>query len=206
MPLKSTITPQADKLIDTPITSNKWYVISCYGGQEKSLCDDLSAKVKLLNLQDRIFEIKIVKNVVFSKKDKKQVEKNLFPGYVFINMEMDDDLWFMIRNIKYVKGFIGSSALSDRPFPLYKDEVAAFLKPIKSPTHDKSDNQVKIDLKIDDFVTILVGPFKGYEGQVKNIFYNTKKIVVNIDFFDRQTPLELDFHNLKNNFMVKKTV
>ncbi|WP_338972365.1 transcription termination/antitermination protein NusG [Spiroplasma endosymbiont of Panorpa germanica] len=178
----------------------QWFVINCNSGHEERVKADLLQKVETNSLQNLIFDIRISKTPVASKTGKK-IEKNKFPGYIFINMEMTDAAWFTVRNTPGVTGFIGSSGKGAKPLPLTYMEVAKMLTPEVEETK-KTDGAIKKEkkvhvasFKLKDIVLIKEGPFNGREGQVVEMDSDKGVAIVNIEMFGRHTPTEVSYEN-----------
>ncbi|ATX70372.1 transcription antitermination protein NusG [Spiroplasma clarkii] len=184
----------------------QWFVINCNSGHEERVKSDLLQKIETSGLEDRIFDIRISK-MPFLGKGGKTVEKNKFPGYIFINMLMTDETWFIVRNTPGVTGFIGSSGKGAKPFPLSIEEVA---KMLTDTTEVSGDNDCKggsterkekilyeASFKINDVIVVKDGPFAGVEGQVIQMDYEKGIARVNLEYFGRITTTEFEFDNLE---------
>ncbi|AGM24737.1 transcription termination/antitermination protein NusG [Spiroplasma chrysopicola] len=186
----------ADDLMKYP---GKWYVINCYSGHEDRVKDDLIQRVESLNMKDVVFDIRVVKEVVPAKKGKKPTEKNLYPGYIFINMIMNDEAWYIVRNTTGVTGFIGSSGRGTKPFPLTDHEARSMLtKSLAAKAEDKkAAKKVKkvfvANFNLNDYVKILSGPFINMEGQVTKLDNSKGIATVTLEMFGRLTPTEVEF-------------
>lgn len=181
----------------------QWFVINCNSGHEDKVKGDLIQRVESTpGLSASIFDIRISKTPSMNKNGK-AVEKNKFPGYIFINMKMNDETWFIVRNTPGVTGFIGSSGKGTKPLPLTSEEVASMLNVNKPKKEEKGKTQKKekvlftADFKIEDVVIIKSGPFGNNEGQVKDMDYEKGLAVVNIEVFGRLTPAQISFDNIE---------
>ncbi|AHI53447.1 transcription antitermination protein NusG [Spiroplasma sabaudiense Ar-1343] len=182
----------------------QWFVINCNSGHEERVKSDLLQKIETNSLQNLIFDIRISKTPAPSKNGK-ILEKNKFPGYIFINMEMTDAAWFTVRNTPGVTGFIGSSGKGAKPLPLTNMEVAKMLNPEdeeSKKTTTSANGQIKKEKKIHvasfklkDIVLIKEGPFNGREGQVVEMDPDKGVAIVNIEMFGRHTPTEVSYEN-----------
>ncbi|ASP27808.1 transcription antitermination protein NusG [Spiroplasma corruscae] len=185
----------------------QWFVINCNSGHEDSVKSDLLQKIESSSLEEKVFDIRISKSPVMGKNNK-IVDKNKFPGYIFINMHMTDETWFIIRNTPGVTGFIGSSGKGAKPLPLTSEEVFRLLNQEEVNSKDKkvgkgNANQPKKEkvlyqasFKLKDVVTIKDGPFANTEGQVMEMDFEKGIAIVNIELFGRITPTEFEFDNL----------
>ncbi|AUM62287.1 transcription antitermination protein NusG [Spiroplasma monobiae MQ-1] len=191
----------------------QWFVINCNSGHEDRVRADLLQKIETSGLEDRIFDIRISKGPVMGKNNKIN-EKNKFPGYLFINMNMTDETWFIVRNTPGVTGFIGSSGKGAKPLPLTVEEVSRMLEQ-QSTQQSKGEksskgnaNQPKrekvlytANFNVKDVVLVKDGPFAGTEGQVMEMDFEKGVAVVNIELFGRITPTEFEFSSLEKAFV-----
>ena len=168
-----------------------WYVIHTYSGYEDQVAENIKQRATTLKLSDYIFDVVVPKEKQVEIKNGKRrtVEKRSFPGYVFVNMIVTDESWYVVRNTPSVTGFLGSGV---RPTPIPQSEVDA----IKAKMA-KDEPEHMIDLKIDDLVRINDGPLKGYEGKIMEVDIAKGKIKVSVSMFGRETPVNLDFLQAK---------
>jgi len=195
-----------DDLLELDSFDGQWFVINCNSGHEDRVKSDLLQKIETSGLEDRIFDIKISKSPSNTKRGK-VIDKNKFPGYIFINMLMTDETWFIVRNTPGVTGFIGSSGKGAKPFPLTVEEVANMLSNIEDSSNkkQKSGNSTtkkeKIlytaEFKVNDVVVVNDGPFAKSEGQVTGMDYEKGVAIVNIEIFGRIAPTEFEFTGLE---------
>ncbi|AXF95877.1 transcription termination/antitermination protein NusG [Spiroplasma phoeniceum] len=194
-----------ETLEDVTQYPGKWYVINCYSGHEDRVRDDLIQRVESLNMKDVVFDIRVVKEIVSAKKGGKLIEKekNVYPGYIFINMIMNDEAWYIVRNTTGVTGFIGSSGRGTKPFPLTDQEARTMLSKSlaakKTATHQgKKVKKVFVaNFEVNDYVRILSGTFTDMEGQVTKIDTSKGIAIVNLEMFGRLTPTEVEFDQCK---------
>lgn len=167
---------------------HKWYVIHTYSSYEKIVKENLEQRLKSLGLAARVSEILIpTEDVMEVKGGKKQVfTKRSFPGYVFIKMEVDDDVWYAIRNTPKVSGFVGGA----KPSPLLDAEVDAILKQMKETSERP---QPKVLFEQGESVRIIDGPFSNFAGVVDNVYPEQGKLKVMVTIFGRSTPVELEY-------------
>jgi transcriptional antiterminator NusG len=168
-----------------------WYVIHTYAGYEDQVAENLKQRAATLKLQDYIFEVIVPKEkqVEIKNGKRKTVEKRSFPGYVFVHMIVTDESWYVVRNTPSVTGFLGSGI---RPTPIPESEVVA----IKAKMA-KDEPEHTVDLSKDDLVRISDGPLKGYEGKITEVDPEKGKIKVSVSMFGRETPVNLDFLQVK---------
>ena len=168
-----------------------WYAIHTYSGYENAVARNLRQRIDSLNMQDKIFDVVVPSEKKIRVKGGKRVmeEENLFPGYVLVEMIVDDESWYVVRNTPRVTGFVGSGT---QPVPLSESEYRALMKQMSddTPTH-------KVDLGPGDLVTIVDGPFKELEGKVGEVDEKSGKVKVLVAMFGRETPVELDFLQIK---------
>ncbi len=168
-----------------------WYAIHTYSGYENAVARNLRQRIESLGMQDRIFEVVVPTEKKIRIKGGKRVteEERIYPGYVLVDMIVNDDSWYVVRNTPRVTGFVGSGT---QPVPLKKEELDQLLNRMKdeAPKHH-------VDLMVDDTVTIVDGPFKELEGKVGEIDTARGKIKVLVSMFGRETPVELDFLQVK---------
>lgn len=199
----------------------QWFVINSNTGHEDKVRQDLLEKVKNQNLGNVIFDVRISKYLTETKTGK-QTEKNKFPGYIFINMNMTEEAWFIVRNTPGVTGFIGSSGRGAKPFPLTSEEVARMIvgdseeptveeittTPMVKPTNSNkvitsgpNATQEKVvytaDFKVGEQVVIQTGPFADKEGKVVDMDFDKGVAIISIEMFGRYTPTEVEFKNVK---------
>lgn len=168
-----------------------WYAIHTYSGYENAVARNLKQRIESLGMEDRIFDVIVPTEKKIVVKGGKRVteEERIYPGYVIVEMIVTDDSWYVVRNTPRVTGFVGSGT---QPVPLRKDELDALLGRMKdtAPKH-------QIDLTTDDTVMIVDGPFKELEGKVGEVDATRGKVKVLVSMFGRETPVELDFLQVK---------
>lgn len=172
----------------------RWYIIQTYSGYENAVKVDLERRVESMGMSDYIFRIIVPEETVIEKKaDGKEKEKikQLFPGYVFVEMIVTDESWFVVRNTPRVTGFLGSSGGGTKPVPLAPDEINAILLKIgiiSKPTYDHL---------IGKMVEVIDGTWIGLKGEVVQVDNDQEKLIVDLDLFGRATPTELDVNQIK---------
>ncbi len=168
-----------------------WYAIHTYSGYENAVVRNLKQRIDSLGMQDKIFDAVVPTEQKIRVKGGKRVteDERIYPGYVLVEMIVDDESWYVVRNTPRVTGFVGSGT---QPVPLTAAEYDALMKRMESdaPKH-------KVDLGLDDIVTIVDGPFKELEGKVSEIDEDRGKVKVLVSMFGRETPVELDFLQVK---------
>lgn len=168
-----------------------WYAIHTYAGYENAVLRNLKQRVESLGMEDKIFEIIVPTEKKIKIKGGKRVEEEekIYPGYVLVDMIVTDDSWYVVRNTPRVTGFVGSGVY---PVPIDKKEVDSIFSRMNA---DRAEHSM--DLSIDDAVLIVDGPFKELEGKVKEIDRERGKVKVLVSMFGRETPVELDFLQVK---------
>ncbi len=164
-----------------------WYVIHCYSGYENKVRHNLEQRIETMGMKDKIFDVVIPTQEEIEVKDGKRrtVERHIFPGYVLVNMALSEDSWYVVRNTPGVTGFVG---MGNNPTPLRPEEVSQIIKRMEAeaPT-------VKVSFKVGERVRIVDGPFNDFRGNVSEIDMERTKVRVLVNFFGRETPVELDF-------------
>lgn len=181
---------------DVNFGTKQWYVVNTYSGRERAVANMLEKRKYTQNLENYIFRIVVAETVEPGMKNGKptgkDVVKNLYPGYVFIEMIMTDDAWFMVRNTPDVTGFVGSSGKGTKPFPIPNEEIEPVLKRMNI-----IDENMFSNYKVGDHIRIISGSFENSEGTIESIDSETKKVSVSILFFGRPTTIEADFFEIE---------
>ncbi len=172
----------------------RWYVVNTYSGHENRVKDNLEKRLETMGIQEQLFRIVVAEEPEIEIKNGKQVEKmkNMFPGYVFVEMKMTDEAWYVVRNTPGVTGFIGSSGGGAKPFPVSPDEMESILRRM-----GQSDKRVVVDFAVGDTVRILTGPFSGMEGTVSSMNDQTQTANVLTMLFGRETPTDINYNDLQ---------
>lgn len=172
----------------------EWYVVNTYAGHENRVKENLQRRVETMGLQDCLFRIVVAEETEVEYKNGKEVEKvkNLFSGYLFVEMIMTDEAWYIVRNTPGVTGFIGSSGGGAKPFPVAEDEIESILRRL-----GMSERKIQVDFKLGDRVKILSGAFAGVEGTVEELHDDTQLAVVLTILFGRETPTEIGYGDLE---------
>lgn len=172
----------------------RWYVVNTYSGHENRVKDNLEKRLETMGIQEQLFRIIVAEEPEIEIKNGKQVEKmkNIFPGYVFVEMKMTDEAWYVVRNTPGVTGFIGSSGGGAKPFPVSPDEMESILRRM-----GQSEKNVVVDFKVGDTVRILTGPFSGMEGTVSEMNDQTQVANVLTLLFGRETPTDISYNDLQ---------
>ncbi len=167
-----------------------WFVVHTYAGYEKRVKTNLERRVDSMDMKDKIFRIMVPteKEITSRGGQKRTVEKKVFPGYVLVEMVMDDDSWYVVRNTPGVTGFVGPGS---KPVPLSEKEVTHILRQV-----GVVEGKPRIDFDINQVVRVVSGPFKNFEGKVEEINQEKGTVKVSVSMFGRETPVELEFHQV----------
>ena len=168
-------------------TPGQWYVLHTYSGYENKVKKSIETRIEALDLSDRVYEIVVPTQdeIEIRSGQRHTVQKKVFPGYVLVRMEMDDDTWYALRNTPGVTGFVN---INNVPIPLPDTEVQNILKGMTAEAP-----RVRITFQVGDTVRITDGPFADFRGEIDEINQEKGKIRVLVSFFGRETPVELDF-------------
>jgi transcriptional antiterminator NusG len=169
----------------------RWYVLHTYSGYEENVSRNLKQRIESMDMEDKIFDVLIPTETKIKIKNgkRKTVKEKIFPGYVLVNMIVTDASWYVVRNTPNVTGFVGSGTT---PTPVSEDEVKSLLSRM-----GEEEPEFKIDIAVGELVKITDGPFKDYEGKVSEIDEARGKAKVLVSMFGRETPVELDFLQIK---------
>jgi len=172
----------------------QWFVIHTYSGYENKVKANLERRIHSMNMQEKIFRVLVPMEdeVEFKDGKRKITPKKVFPGYVLVEMEMDDGSWYVVRNTPGVSGFVGSPGSGEKPLPLQEKEVKTILKRMGIETP-----KLKLDFKKGDHIKVRFGPFLDFTGVVDDIQPEKEKVRALITIFGREAPVELDFYQIE---------
>lgn len=164
-----------------------WYVVHCYSGYENKVRHNLEQRIETMGMKDKIFDIVVPTEEEIEVKEGKRrtVERRVFPGYILVNMIMTEESWYVVRNTPGVTGFVG---MGNTPTPLRPEEVAQIIKRMEAEAP-----RIKVTFRPGERVRIVDGPFNDFRGTVSEIDMERAKVRVMVNFFGRETPVELDF-------------
>jgi transcriptional antiterminator NusG len=164
-----------------------WYVVHCYSGYENKVRHNLEQRIETMGMKDKIFDVVVPTEEEIEVKEGKRrtVERRVFPGYILVNMVMTEESWYVVRNTPGVTGFVG---MGNQPTPLRPEEVAQIIKRMEAEAP-----RIKVTFKPGERVRIVDGPFNDFRGTVAEIDMERAKVRVMVNFFGRETPVELDF-------------
>ncbi len=169
-----------------------WYVVHTYSGHEKKVGLTLKQRAEALGHLDKIFKVMIPtqEKIVVSEGKKRKVDERIYPGYILVQMDMNDDVWYLVRSTRGVTGFVGTG---NNPTPLHEAEVKALMKVM---TMDTPKFEAKFS--VGDSVKIVEGPFNDFLGKIDEVNEEQGKVKVLVSVFGRETPVELDFTQVKS--------
>ena len=168
----------------------RWYIVHTYSGHENKVKLNLERRIESMNMQDKIFRVEVPQKTITKLKEGKRVEREerLFPGYVLVEMVMDDDSWYVVRHTPGVTKFVGAEK---KPIPAKEAEIRRIL--VKSTP---APAKIQIDLKAGENVKIISGPFADFEGTVTEVNAEKEKLKATVSIFGRETPVELAFNQV----------
>ncbi|WP_119344120.1 transcription termination/antitermination protein NusG [Facilibium subflavum] len=191
-------TSSTENVKDTSVDSKKrWYVIQAYSGYEKRVKNQLEERIKLEGLEDAFGEILVPTEEVVEMKggQKRKSERKYFPGYVLIQMEMNEEAWQLVRRIPRVSGFVGGT--SERPMPISNKEAERILGTVKGG--ENASPKPRTTFQVGQIVRVLDGPFADFTGVVEEINYEKSRLHVAVSIFGRSTPVELEFSQVEKD-------
>ena len=174
----------------------RWYVIQAFSGYEGRVVKTLLEHIQMHNMEDYFAEVLVPTEEVVEMRDgqRRKSERKFFPGYVLVQMEMNDESWHLVKSIPRVMGFIGGT--SDRPAPISDKEADAILQrlqdTVESPTH-------RVMFEPGEVVRVNDGPFADFNGTIEEVDYDKNRVKVSVMIFGRSTPVELDFQQVEKN-------
>ncbi len=174
---------------DIPVIDDDraWYVVHCYSGYENKVRHNLEQRIETMGMKDKIFDVVVPTEEEIEVKEGKRrtVERRVFPGYILVNMILSEESWYVVRNTPGVTGFVG---MGNDPTPLRPEEVSQIIKRMEADAP-----RIKVTFKAGERVRIVDGPFNDFRGTVSEIDMDRAKVRVMVNFFGRETPVELDF-------------
>ena len=181
--------PPVESPYDRP---GQWFVVHTYAGYENKVKSNLESRISSMNMEDRIYEVVIpVEDVMEFKGGKKVVvQKKVFPGYLLVRCELDDDSWYVVRNTPGVTGFVGHGS---KPVPLARKDVETFLGVKAEGVDAQKKTRPRLEYEVGESVRVREGPFADFSGQIAEINEDQLKLKVLVNIFGRETPVELEF-------------
>jgi transcriptional antiterminator NusG len=185
--------PSEDVVVESPYDRpGKWFVVHTYAGYENKVKNNLLSRIASMNMEERIFEVVIPMEDVAEFKNGKRVvvQKKVFPGYLLVRCDLDDDSWYVVRNTPGVTGFVGLGA---RPTPLSRKEVESILQVKIEGVEGPKKTRPRLDYEVGETVRVREGPFADFTGTIAEINEDQMKLKVLVNIFGRETPVELEF-------------
>lgn len=172
----------------------RWYVVHAYSGMEKAVERNIQERINRAGMQDRFGRILVPMEEVVEVKNgqKKTTERKFFPGYVLVEMIMDDETWHLIKHTNKVTGFVGGA--KTRPSPISEAEVAKIVNQMQEGTEKPRH---KVEFEVGEYVRVKDGPFTDFNGSVEDVNYEKSKVRVSVTIFGRATPVELEFSQIE---------
>ena len=192
----STDTPAAAQVLATAPTNPdlRWYVVHAYSGMEKAVERNILERINRAGMQDKFGRILVPMEEVVEIKNgqKKTTERKFFPGYVLVEMVMDDDTWHLVKHTNKVTGFVGGA--KNRPAPISEAEVMKIVNQMQEGTEKPRH---KVEFVVGEFVRVKDGPFTDFNGSVEDVNYEKSMVRVAVTIFGRSTPVELEFSQIE---------
>ena len=169
----------------------RWYVVHTYSGHENKVKVNLEKRIEYMNMSEKIFRVEVPQKTITQVKGGKKSEKEekIFPGYVLVEMIMDDDSWYVVRHTAGVTKFVGSSK---KPIPAKDSEIKKIIHRGQAQTP-----KIELDVKVGDKVRIISGPFAEFIGDITEVYPDKSKLRANVSIFGRETPVELEYKQIQ---------
>ncbi|MDP2370907.1 transcription termination/antitermination protein NusG [Rhodoferax sp.] len=190
-----TETPAATVAVAPPVNPDlRWYVVHAYSGMEKAVERNILERINRAGMQDKFGRILVPMEEVVEIKNgqKKTTERKFFPGYVLVEMIMDDDTWHLVKHTNKVTGFVGGA--KNRPSPISEAEVMKIVNQMQEGTEKPRH---KVEFEVGEYVRVKDGPFTDFNGSVEDVNYEKSKVRVSVTIFGRPTPVELEFSQIE---------
>lgn len=180
---------EADKLAKKQ--QKRWYIVHTYSGHENKVKVNLEKRIEYMNMGEKIFRVEVPQKTVTQVKGGKKQEKEekIFPGYVLVEMIMDDDSWYVVRHTAGVTKFVGSAK---KPVPAKDSEIKKIIHRAQTQTQ-----KIQLDVKAGDKVRIISGPFSDFVGDITEVYPDKSKLRANVSIFGRETPVELEYKQIQ---------
>lgn len=189
------VIPAAEQAVSAPVNPDlRWYVVHAYSGMEKAVERNIVERINRAGMQSKFGRILVPMEEVVEVKNgqKKTTERKFFPGYVLVEMVMEDDTWHLVKHTNKVTGFVGGA--KNRPAPISEAEVMKIVNQMQEGT-DKPRH--KIEFVVGEYVRVKEGPFTDFNGSVEDVNYEKSKVRVSVTIFGRSTPVELEFSQIE---------
>ena len=186
-----TETPEAEKVSEKK-SAKRWYIVHTYSGYENKVKSNLEKRIEYMNMGDKIFRVEVPQKTVTQIKagKKQEKEEKIFPGYVLVEMIMDEDSWYVVRHTAGVTRFVGSAK---KPIPAKDSEI----KKVIGRTTSSAPQKIELDVKPGDKVRITSGPFAEFVGDITEVYPDKAKLRANVSIFGRETPVELEYKQIQ---------
>ena len=173
------------------MTEKQWYAVHTYSGHENKVKTNIERRAESMNLKEKVFRILVPTEAELRTRagKRQEVQRKVFPGYVLIEMVLDEETWYLVKSTTGVTGFVTSG---NKPVPLQDREVQAILDAIEAP-----DRKPKVKWSKDEVVRVVAGPFTDFTGKIEEVNVQKEKLKVLISIFGRDTPVELDFSQVE---------
>ena len=181
---------QAVKVSKKP--ERRWYIVNTYSGYENKVKVNLEKRIEYMNMGEKIFRVEVPQKTITQVKAGKKTEKDekVFPGYVLVEMIMDEDSWYVVRHTAGVTRFVGSAK---KPIPARDSEI----KKVLGRTSSDAPQRIELDVKVGDKVRIISGPFTEFVGEITEVYPDKAKLRANVSIFGRETPVELEYKQIQ---------
>ncbi len=189
------VIPAAEQPVSAPVNPDlRWYVVHAYSGMEKAVERNIIERITRAGMQSKFGRILVPMEEVVEVKNgqKKTTERKFFPGYVLVEMVMDDDTWHLVKHTNKVTGFVGGA--KNRPAPISEAEVMKIVNQMQEGTEKPRH---KIEFVVGEYVRVKEGPFTDFNGSVEDVNYEKSKVRVSVTIFGRSTPVELEFSQIE---------
>ena len=175
---------------DSKKNQKRWYIVHTYSGYENKVKVNLEKRIEYMNMGDKIFRIEVPQKTVTQMKagKKQEKEEKIFPGYVLVEMIMDEDSWYVVRHTSGVTKFVGSAK---KPIPARESEIKKILHRSSSQVE-----KIELDVKVGDKVRIISGPFADFDADIIEVYPDKSKLRANVSIFGRETPVELEYKQI----------
>lgn len=169
----------------------KWYIVHTYSGYENKVKVNLEKRIEYMNMGEKIFRVEVPQKTITKVKDgkKQDREEKIFPGYVLVEMIMDDDSWYVVRHTAGVTKFVGTSK---KPIPAKDSEIKKIIHRVQTQT-----TKIELDVKVGDKVRIISGPFADFIGDITEVYPDKSKLRATVSIFGRETPVELEYKQIQ---------
>ena len=188
-------TPVAEAVVSAPVNPDlRWYVVHAYSGMEKAVERNILERIQRSGMESKFGRILVPMEEVVEVKNgqKKTTERKFFPGYVLVEMVMDDDTWHLVKHTNKVTGFVGGA--KNRPAPISEAEVMKIVNQMQEGTEKPRH---KVEFVVGEYIRVKDGPFTDFNGSVEDVNYEKNKVRVSVTIFGRSTPVELEFSQVE---------